>query len=400
MKQQSSVPIKLSVRITIAFSLSLALLLVIFTMIILQMVRSEKKQDIESSSEKIIQWVKSDGPEQVNPGYLQLPYYLSFIVYQAETENVYSTNDRFQPILPETDGKTKHYLERDYFIDANLDVFYQTVRVDDYVIQCSIDMENDSSSRLLWSMAKTLPLILIPVLVLSFFLALKLTNREFNREHDFTANVSHELQTPVNAIMGHAKLLNRWGKDDPEQLEKSLNVITKEAVSMKAIITNLLQMSKHEKGMIQIQKEVLDVKTFFNRLKEEYSVNKDLEIQFDPEVQGSVFTDSELLHELFTISISNSLKFCQPPCRIMFTFTRSPGMVTFQLKDNGKGFSKEILPHVFDRFYRGDASHSRSKGGAGLGLSIAQSIAASVNAHISARNAPEGGAIIQIDIKQ
>lgn len=75
-------------------------------------------------------------------------------------------------------------------------------------------------------------------------------------------------------------------------------------------------------------------------------------------------------------------------------------MVTFQLKDNGKGFSKEILPHVFDRFYRGDASHSRSKGGAGLGLSIAQSIAASVNAHISARNAPEGGAIIQIDIKQ
>ncbi len=400
MKKQSSVPIKLSLKITVAFSLALALLLVIFTVIILAMVVNEKKQDLDISRGKIISWVKDEGPKNVNGGFLQLPYNISFIVFDQNTKEIYSSNNKFLPLLKVTGGKTRRHLEKNYFIDGNLDLLYQSQQTGNYVIQLSIDIEKDSSSKLLWSMAKTLPFILIPVLIISFFTALKMTKREFNREHDFTANVSHELQTPVNAILGHANLLNRWGKNDPAQLEKSLGVITKEAISMKAIITNLLQMSKHEKGLIKIEKCPLDVKSFFCRLKEEYSVNKDLQISFDQNVEGQVTTDSELLHQLFTIAIQNSTKFCPPPCLIELKYSKNSSYAIFEICDNGKGFSKEILPHVFDRFYRGDESHSRSKGGAGLGLSIARSIAYSIDASISAQNSSSGGAIIRIEIKQ
>lgn len=401
--KKSQVPAKLTAQITSLFSLSLLLLFVAFASLMYLFIRDEKTQRLDESMQKIISFLETgNDARDVNPGYLHLPFFVSYSVFTVD--GLVASNDRFMPQLAVTNGRTRRHVEKDFFIDGNLDVLYKSVVLGPYVIQCSTDIENDSAGRMRKAMTKTIPLIMIPVIVISFFLILLITRREFDREHNFTANVSHELQTPVNAILGHANLLNRWGKSDPAQLEKSLGVITKEAMSMKAIITNLLEMSKHEKGIANVQKEQIKVRDFFMRLREEYSVNKDLRLEFDENISELVFTDSELLHQFFTIAISNSLKFCANPCVIKFRFSRSIDRVTFDIQDNGSGFSEEILPHVFDRFYRGDASHSRSKGGAGLGLSIAESIASSVNAHVSALNAVEDGkvvgAIIRIEIKQ
>ena len=83
---------------------------------------------------------------------------------------------------------------------------------------------------------------------------------DFERERQFTADVSHELKTPLAVILGHANLLRRWGKNDPDRLESSLASLIREAHSMESIIGNLLQMTRIENGFIPIHEaEVLNV---------------------------------------------------------------------------------------------------------------------------------------------
>ena len=85
----------------------------------------------------------------------------------------------------------------------------------------------------------------------------KRLKKDFDRERQFTSDVSHELKTPVAVILGQANMLRRWGKDEPEQLEKSLSAIINESRSMEAVITNLLQMGRLESGRILFFKEAL-----------------------------------------------------------------------------------------------------------------------------------------------
>ena len=134
--------------------------------------------------------------------------------------------------------------------------------------------------------------------------------KDFDRERSFTSDVSHELKTPVAGILGQANLLKRWGKGDPKQLESSLEMIITEANAMNSIITNLLQMSKIEHGIIKPQSEEFKLWALFSRLKNEFAaINPQLELFFDENIDLSLKSDLELLHQVLTAMISNSIKF-------------------------------------------------------------------------------------------
>jgi signal transduction histidine kinase len=224
-----------------------------------------------------------------------------------------------------------------------------------------------------------------------------------------SADVSHELKTPVAGILGQANLLKRWGKENPEQLEKSLDMIIAEANSMNSIITNLLQMSKIEHGIIKPQKESFNIWALFSRLKNEFAgIDSQVLINFDENVDISLETDLELLHQVLTAMISNSIKFgagqinlygkvCEDKNDDKGGQTPKSPKICIQVEDDGPGFSEEVLPHIFERFYRGDASHSRSAGGAGLGLSISSVIIDSLGGKILASNSEKTkGALLTI----
>lgn len=132
---------------------------------------------------------------------------------------------------------------------------------------------------------------------------------DFERERRFTADVSHELKTPLAVILGHANLLRRWGKHDPDRLEKSLSALIREAHSMEAIIGNLLQMTRLENGRVPLDKTSVAAAEFFNRLIDgthSYAPH----VSFTEHIEvPALYTDEELLYQACTAVISNSVKF-------------------------------------------------------------------------------------------
>lgn len=381
----------------------------------------------------------------------ELPYYHTYIAYDSDTEEVLVTNDPFLPLLKETGGKALHYFEKDFFFDGDLDVLYYAKAHNlgnrNIVIAVSENIENDSFTKLFPQLPSALLLMALPVLLLSFLFSLLLTKNtikpvtkitraaqtmttenldgqlpltgrgdeidelsstfndlflrikaDFDRERQFSSDVSHELNTPLTVISGQAGLLLRWGKDNPEQLEKSLNAIKDEAKSMHAIIENLLQISRIESGRIKPQICLVDVAELFARVEGEFSAVAPavkFEIECPPSV--TIETDPEMLHQILTVLVSNSVKFAGLECQIRLTIVRKEdGHFEISESDDGPGISDEALPHVFERFYRADEAHTRSVGGSGLGLAIAKTLCDALGAEISAGNLKTGGATFRL----
>jgi ABC-type sugar transport system substrate-binding protein len=172
--------------------------------------------------------------------------------------------------------------------------------------------------------------------------------------------------------------------------------------AMESIIENLLQLSRLESGRQKPVCEDCSVFEMLSLLQEETNTYAaDAEVQMDCPADTTVQTDRELLHQVCTIIISNSVKFCRAAAIspvITITAQKSDGVQTLTFADNGTGFSPETLPHVFERFYRGDASHNRKAGGSGLGLAIAKVIMNSLGGTITAGNREDAASGAQLTI--
>ena len=388
-----------------------------------------------------------------------VPYFLSYVVYEKETKRVIASNDPFLPLLQDTDGKAKKFFIRDYFYDGNLDIFYVarefSYRDILYTAVVSMNMDSDTSSEIYQNLPKAILFIVIPILLVSFLISLfiarktiepvvritrsaekfslsdskgasggdflpvsdyddeidqlsktfnelfKRLKRDFDRERQFSSDVSHELNTPLTVISGQTNLLLRWGKDEPAQLEKSLAAIRDEARSMHAIVSNLLQISRIESGRIKPNFSNVKLDVLFRRLSEEvksYSPNSELTFSCG---EISLFTDEEMLHQVLTVLISNSVKFADKKCIVELRAEKSSdGKIIIEEEDNGPGLKEKDLPHIFQRFYRGDESHTRKVGGSGLGLSIAQTLVTALGGTISAKNASTYGAVFTIALPE
>lgn len=191
----------------------------------------------------------------------------------------------------------------------------------------------------------------------------------FAKQQQFVSDASHELRTPIQAIEGHLSLIKRWGKNDPEVLEESLNTSLVEVTRMKKMIEELLDLAR---------KEERDENAFANVKNVLTSVRDELQIIY-PEAAIHIFEMGETreanitenaLAQIARNIIENGIRYNDNTPIININVNYLAESVFLTIRDNGIGIPKEQLPFIFDRFYRVDASRENKGGGTGLGLSI------------------------------
>jgi signal transduction histidine kinase len=207
-------------------------------------------------------------------------------------------------------------------------------------------------------------------------------NESYAAQTRFVSDASHELRTPIAVIQGYANLLDRWGKDDEKALTESVSAIKDEAGNMKDLIEQLLFLARGDSNRIKLVEERVEVYSLFEEVISEMRM---LDNGHEFKISGSdvvITADRALLKQALRILVDNAIKYTDSDGEITISASSDDISARLSVSDNGIGIAPEILPYVFNRFVRADESRTRSTGGAGLGLSIAQWIAARHNGYI------------------
>jgi PAS domain S-box-containing protein len=197
---------------------------------------------------------------------------------------------------------------------------------------------------------------------------------EANRAKDFfLAVVSHELRSPLNAILGWSKIL-LTKEVDKETTKNALETIEKSARSQAKLIEDLLDSARVASGKLKMEFSSVNlyeiIKTVCNLQKSIAETKKiNLELRSDKD-NVQVFGDAARLQQVFNNLLSNALKFTKGGNTIEVKVKTGEEIVQVFVKDNGQGISAETLPTIFNQFRQGDESTTHDSSGLGLGLSI------------------------------
>ncbi|NLW21647.1 MAG: HAMP domain-containing protein [Tissierellia bacterium] len=189
----------------------------------------------------------------------------------------------------------------------------------------------------------------------------------------FVSDASHELRTPISVIQGYVNLLDRWGKEDEETLQESIDAIKTEAENMKELVEKLLFLARSDNETIRLHKELFDsCQVIHEIIKEMELIDKSHKFEVDLKGPAFINADRQLIKQAIRILVDNSIKYTPSGEKIVLKVSSREEQIHISVQDNGVGIPPENLPNIFDRFYRLDESRARNTGGSGLGLSIAK----------------------------
>ncbi len=206
----------------------------------------------------------------------------------------------------------------------------------------------------------------------------------FDEQSRFVSDASHELKTPLTALHGHLSMLKRWGKNDKERLEKSLDICLNEVERLKKIVNDMLLLSKAEKTEINLSElEEINPKIIVQEVIEQYKVlNSNVKYTINIEENMKIKIDPNDLKQLLIIFIDNSIKYNDKEnIEIHISLRKTKDNFKLEVKDNGMGIPKDEIRKVMKRFYKVDKSRINNNS-FGIGLSIANRIANNYNAKI------------------
>jgi len=201
---------------------------------------------------------------------------------------------------------------------------------------------------------------------------------------DLIAWVGHDLQTPLASMRAILEALSDGVVDEPEMVKRYLITAQRDVMWLSALIDDLFQMSQLDAGGFPLQRAPASLSDLVSDTLESFSqLAKQQEITLEGQVESDVdpvLMDTQAIGRVFNNLISNALRYTPSQGRVSVWVRRASAGVEVTVSDTGEGIRPRDIPHIFERFYRGDASRTRSSGmgGAGLGLAIARSI---VRAH-------------------
>ena len=206
----------------------------------------------------------------------------------------------------------------------------------------------------------------------------------FHEQSRFVADASHELKTPLTALNGHLSMLKRWGKNDEERLEKSLDICLSEVERLTKIVNDMLTLSRLEKVDIDLEKlNEIEPKIIIDEVIEQYKIlNPDVNYITNIDKDIKVKIDPNDLKQLLIIFIDNSIKYNDKNnIEIKINFKKVSNKMQLEVIDNGIGIPKEEINNVMKRFYKVDKSRLHNSS-FGIGLSIANRIVKNYNGEI------------------
>ena len=221
-------------------------------------------------------------------------------------------------------------------------------------------------------------------------------------QKQFVEDVSHELRTPVAIVEGHLKLLNRWGKDDPEILEESIEASLQEILRMKVLVQEMLDLSRADHVDVDYKDQVTEVYTTTDQVFSNFKIlHPEFAFYFDSEnANDELYVRMFRNHyeQILIILMDNAVKYSLDRKEIHIALSSSFTHVEIAVQDFGEGMTEEDKERVFGRFYRVDKARSREKGGTGLGLSIAKQLVETYKGHIRVESSLGYGSIFYIEL--
>jgi two-component system OmpR family sensor kinase len=211
----------------------------------------------------------------------------------------------------------------------------------------------------------------------------------------FIADASHELRTPLAAVRAYAELFARGAAARPEDLERSMTGITREAERMSLLVDDLLLLARLDEGR-PLERKPVDLATVVREAVDAARVvepDRPIELLAEP---VTVTGDGARLRQVLDNLLTNARAHTPAGTPVSVEVQRVEGRAVLTVADHGPGLSEEQAARVFERFYRADSSRTRASGGAGLGLSIVRAVTEAHGGTVDVRPAPGGGATFVI----
>jgi len=208
------------------------------------------------------------------------------------------------------------------------------------------------------------------------------------------SNISHDLKTPLTSIKGYVEGIKEGVANNPEKLNKYLDVIYSKTLDMDRMIDDLFLLSKLDQQQERFHLQAVPLHEFYehtmNELRMEYeSEGITLTSEYEAEPDAAVLMDAQKIKRVILNIVGNSVKFMdKSDPRIHIHFGRQEGAWVVGVTDNGPGLAPSELERIFDRFYRTDANRNQNVAGSGLGLAIAKQVIAYHGGTIHARSEP------------
>jgi two-component system sensor histidine kinase MtrB len=207
----------------------------------------------------------------------------------------------------------------------------------------------------------------------------------------FVADMSHELRTPLTAMTAVTDILEDEAESLDPMIEPAVRLVVSETRRLSDLVENLMEVTRFDAGTAKLVADEMDIADLIMSCIDGRAWYDAVEVDSPRGVLAVV--DPRRLDVVFANLIGNALKHGGSPVRVRVT--EEPGHVVVRVSDSGPGIPEDVLPHVFDRFYKADKGRARSEG-SGLGLSIAMANAQIHGGTITAANSPQGGAVFTL----
>jgi two-component system phosphate regulon sensor histidine kinase PhoR len=224
-----------------------------------------------------------------------------------------------------------------------------------------------------------------------------------NLRRDFAANVSHELKTPITSIKGFVETLLDGGLHNPQDAERFLRIVLRQADRLNTIIDDLLMLARIEK-----ESETGDIALAPGRLLEvlqaalhEYegkAAERQISLKLQCEESLLANINPALLQQAVMNLLDNAIKYSEPGADVELSAVPQDGRVLIRVRDQGCGIAPEHHARLFERFYRVDKARSRKLGGTGLGLAIVKHIVLAHAGEVAVESAPGRGSTFTISL--